>query len=143
MAKDYYNILEIPRESTALDVENAYKRLAPIYHPNKTLKDLMAAKVKFANLSEAYEVLSDPRKRGIFDMYGEFGLKNGIPGDYSSTIGQYRFNGRPDDIYDRFFSGCGELAREDFYVAEIGSMFRDPFDGVDPVEKSRAENLVV
>ena len=143
MAKNYYNILEISRDSTYLDIENAYKRLAPIYHPDKTLHDLLASKEKFKNLAEAFEVLSDPRKRGVYDMYGEFGLKNGVPGDYSSTVGQYWFFGEPDRVYQKFFASCGSLDKEDYNVTEIGTMFREPFDGVEELEKSRPEDLVI
>ena len=144
MAKNYYSILEISRDATYLDVENAYKRLAPIYHKSKTLHDLLAAKAKFENLAEAYEVLSDPRKRGVFDMHGEFGLKNGVPGDYSYACGQYWFSeDQAERVYEKFFGSCGALGNEDYNATEIGTMFREPFDGVEILEKTKPEDLVV
>jgi DnaJ-class molecular chaperone len=60
-------------------------------------------------------------------------------------VGQYRFNGHPEQIYARFFDGCGDLRldREDYNVTEIGSMFRGPPDGIEPIEKTRQPDLIV
>ncbi|XP_010503412.1 PREDICTED: dnaJ homolog subfamily B member 1-like isoform X3 [Camelina sativa] len=78
MGVDYYNILKVNHNATEDDLKKAYKRLAMIWHPDKnpsTRRD--EAEAKFKRISEAYDVLSDPQKRQIYDHYGEEGLKSG------------------------------------------------------------------
>jgi len=67
-SKDYYSLLEIHRDATENDIKKAYRKLALVFHPDvNTSKD---AEEKFKNLSEAYAVLSDSRKRLIYDQTG-------------------------------------------------------------------------
>ncbi|MEI9910706.1 MAG: DnaJ domain-containing protein [Bacteroidota bacterium] len=60
--KDYYKILELPPSATLQEIKTAYRRLAHQYHPDKNDNDLYAA-AQFEMVKEAYEVLSDPRKK--------------------------------------------------------------------------------
>lgn len=84
---DYYNILKVNHNATEDDLKKAYKRLAMIWHPDKnpsTRRD--EAEAKFKRISEAYDVLSDPQKRQIYDLYGEEGLKSGkIPNSSAAS----------------------------------------------------------
>lgn len=73
MGKDYYKTLGIPRGSTDEDVKKAYRKLALKYHPDKNKSP--GAEEKFKEVAEAYEVLSDKKKREMYDKYGEEGLK--------------------------------------------------------------------
>ena len=73
MGKDYYKILGIPRNASEDDIKKAYRKLALKYHPDKNKAP--GAEEKFKEVAEAYEVLSDKRKRDIFDQCGEEGLK--------------------------------------------------------------------
>lgn len=77
MGKDYYAILNVPRTATDDELKKAYRKLALKWHPDKNPNDQETAQVKFQEISEAYEVLSDKQKREIFDKYGEEGLKAG------------------------------------------------------------------
>ena len=77
MGKDFYGILNLSKSATETDIKKAYRRLALKYHPDKN-KD-PGAEEKFKEISEAYEVLSDKEKRGIYDKYGEEGLRGGVP----------------------------------------------------------------
>jgi len=79
MSQDYYRTLEVERGASADDVKKAYRRLALQYHPDRNPGD-KAAEEKFKSITEAYEVLSDPKKREIYDHYGAAGLKGGGPG---------------------------------------------------------------
>lgn len=72
---DYYTILEVNRNATEDDLKKSYKRLAMLWHPDKNPSP--EAEAKFKQLSEAYDVLSDSKKRQIYDLYGEEGLKSG------------------------------------------------------------------
>lgn len=120
---DYYNILKVNRNATDEDLKKAYKRLAMIWHPDKNPTARRSeAEAKFKQISEAYDVLSDPQKRQIYDLYGEEALKSGqVPPTSTSSStaargqGQhyyqrqhpnptFRFNPRnAEDIYEELF----------------------------------------
>ena len=73
MGKDYYKILGITKGASEDDVRKAYRKMALRYHPDKNKS--AGAEEKFKEVAEAYEVLSDKKKRDIYDNYGEEGLK--------------------------------------------------------------------
>jgi molecular chaperone DnaJ len=75
---DYYDILEISRTATADEIKKAYRKKALQYHPDKNPGDAEAEK-RFKEVSEAYEVLSDDKKRQVYDRYGKEALQ-GAPG---------------------------------------------------------------
>ena len=73
MGKDYYKILGISKNANEDDIKKAYRKLALKYHPDKNKAP--GAEERFKEVAEAYEVLSDKKKRDIFDQCGEEGLK--------------------------------------------------------------------
>lgn len=75
MGKDYYKTLGIPKCSNEEEIKKAYRRMALRFHPDKN-KDANAEE-KFKEIAEAYEVLSDPKKRGVYDQLGEEGKEFG------------------------------------------------------------------
>lgn len=93
MVKDtkLYDILGVTPEATPQEIKKAYRKMALKYHPDKNPDD----PDKFKEISAAFEVLSDEKKKGIYDKYGEEGLKEGAGGDMHS----------PFDIFDMFFGG--------------------------------------
>ncbi|KAF5741019.1 dnaJ subfamily B member 4-like [Tripterygium wilfordii] len=76
MGFNYYDILKVERYVNEDDLKKAYKRLAMKWHPDKNPVNKRESEAKFKQISEAYDVLSDPRKRRIYDRYGEQGLKD-------------------------------------------------------------------
>lgn len=76
---DYYDILEISRSATADEIKKAYRKKALQFHPDKNPGDASAEK-RFKEVSEAYEVLSDEKKRQIYDRHGKEGLQGGPAG---------------------------------------------------------------
>ncbi|WCJ21774.1 DNAJ heat shock family protein [Euphorbia peplus] len=123
MGVDYYNILKVHRKATDDDLKKAYKRLAMKWHPDKNPVNKKEAEAKFKQISEAYDVLTDPQKRQIYDLYGEEGLKSfeiGGTGDEgkppTADTGPFRFNPRDaDDIFNEFFGGSGDRSGNGFY----------------------------
>ena len=76
MAKrDYYEILGVSKSASTEELKKAYRKLALKFHPDKNKAP--EAEEKFKAIGEAYDVLSDPKKRQIYDQYGEEGLKAG------------------------------------------------------------------
>lgn len=79
MGKDYYQTLGLARGASDDEIKRAYRRQALRYHPDKNKEP--GAEEKFKEIAEAYDVLSDPRKREIFDRYGEEGMRARGQGD--------------------------------------------------------------
>src|SRR5512135_510697 len=107
--KDYYEILGIDRKALQDDVKKAYRKLARKYHPDLNPGD-KSAENKFKELNEAYEVLSDEKKRADYDQYGKSPFEGGGPGfDYRTyTSGDsFDFGGFGDIFSDLFGSGGG------------------------------------
>ncbi|MBP7126336.1 J domain-containing protein [Myxococcota bacterium] len=106
-ATDYYQVLGVSRDADREEIKKAFRRLALQYHPDRNPDDPSAAE-KMKAIAEAWDVLSDPEKRAIYDRYGEAGLKG------------RGYNPSPEDffsIFDQFFQGEGGL--EDL----LGSLF--------------------
>uniref|UniRef100_A0A8D0KWM9 DnaJ heat shock protein family (Hsp40) member B13 n=1 Tax=Strix occidentalis caurina TaxID=311401 RepID=A0A8D0KWM9_STROC len=125
MGQDYYAVLELGRDATAADIKKAYRKLALKNHPLKC-KEPWAPR-RFRELAEAYDVLSDPMKKGIYDKFGEEGLKGGIPlefgGENPWTAG-YVFHNNPDKVFREFFGGDNPFAGR---CGGAGGCCCDPF----------------
>lgn len=96
MGKDYYKILGIQKGANDDEIKKAYRKLALKYHPDKNKSP--GAEERFKEVAEAYEVLSDKKKRDVYDQYGEDGLHGGAPGTGPDANGQsfsYEFHGDP------------------------------------------------
>ncbi|XP_077215064.1 uncharacterized protein LOC143849771 [Tasmannia lanceolata] len=106
MGVDYYKTLQVDRNAKEEDLKKAYRKLAMKWHPDKNPTNKKEAEAKFKEISEAYDVLSDPQKRAIYDQYGEEALKGQVPPQGASPSGptMFKFNPRsPDDIFSEFF----------------------------------------
>ncbi|CAB1425223.1 unnamed protein product [Pleuronectes platessa] len=122
MGKDYYDILGIGKGASEEDVKKAYRKQALKYHPDKNKSP--GAEEKFKEIAEAYDVLSDPDKKDIYDRYGEEGLKGGGPSAGGGCGGSgpgtfsYSFQGDPHAIFAEFFGGRNPF--EQFFGARNG-----------------------
>lgn len=103
MSKDYYKILGISRNANDDEIKKAYRKLALKFHPDKNKSP--AAEERFKEIAEAYEVLSDKKKRDVFDNYGSAGLQGGVPGagGNGDTEFSYAFHGDPRATFAQFF----------------------------------------
>ncbi|XP_063787796.1 dnaJ homolog subfamily B member 1 [Pseudophryne corroboree] len=130
MGKDYYKTLGLTRGASEEDIKKAYRKQALKYHPDKN-KD-PGAEERFKEIAEAYDVLSDPKKKEIFDKFGEEGLK-GAPGGggCGGTNGpsySYSFHGDPHAMFADFFGGRNPF--DNFFGRNEEDMdTEDPFSG--------------
>ena len=102
---DYYELLGVSRDIDAEELKKAYRKAALRYHPDRNPGD-KAAEEKFKELSQAYQVLSDPEKRAQYDRFGHAAFEQGTGGfgggfDFSSTNFEDIFG----DIFGDFFGG--------------------------------------
>jgi molecular chaperone DnaJ len=114
---DYYELLGVSRKATAKDIRAAFRKLARKYHPDLNPGD-KAAEEKFKQLQEAYDVLSDSKKRQMYDQYG-FYSENVPTGDYGPGAGGGEGNVNFDFSGFDFGGGSGATGG--------GSSFRDLF----------------
>jgi len=136
---DYYKILGVEREASQAEIKNAYRKLAMKHHPDRGGDD-----IKFKEINEAYDCLSDPDKKQKYDFYGPRG------NEYKTGHGGYEFHfnnaGSPfsdmEDLFQHFGFGLGrgratpknkstnfalEITLEDvFYGKEIGLTLNMP-----------------
>lgn len=102
--RDYYEILGVSRTATDDEIKKAFRRLAKQYHPDANSGDDGMAE-KFKEAGEAYQVLSDPEKRQMYDRYGHNAPQGGF-GDFSGGFGGFA------DIMEEFFGfGSRSAAR--------------------------------
>lgn len=115
--KDYYEILGIPRTSSADDIKKAYRKLARKYHPD--INKNAGAEARFKEIGEANEVLSDPDKRSRYDQLGrnwQSGQDFRPPSDFGG--GSYAFRGAPGG--GRGFKGQDMGEFSDFFEMLFG-----------------------
>ena len=121
--KDYYQILDVPKNAPEKDIKSAYRKLARKWHPDANPNNQKQAEDKFKEIQEAYEVLGDPEKRRKYDMLGSNWQQAARQAEeqrrYRNAQSEtFNFNfgdlgggaGGPSgfsDFFDMFFSGIG------------------------------------
>ena len=104
--RDYYEVLGVAKDATADQIKSAYRKLAMKYHPDRN-PDNPEAKEKFTEVSEAYEVLSNPEKRQRYDQFGHQGVDFGPGGfDFGRDFSHFQ-DVDLNDILNSFFGGAG------------------------------------
>jgi molecular chaperone DnaJ len=120
VAKDYYELLGVGRDASKEELKKAYRKQALKYHPDKNPGD-KSAEERFKEISQAYEVLSDDKKRATYDQYGSAAFQ---PGGVSPGAG-VNFSGGFRNHYDVFRDVFGDLGGLFGGAAETGPMGAD------------------
>lgn len=112
--RDYYEVLGVNKSATDDELKKAYRKMAKKYHPDANLDNKEEAEKKFKEVNEAYEVLSNPQKRKMYDQFGTAdpqgfggsgGPFGGQGGYYSYSTSDFGDFGDLGDIFSSFFGG--------------------------------------
>jgi molecular chaperone DnaJ len=105
MAKrDYYKVLDVPRNASEADIKKAYRRLAMKFHPDRNPDD-KEAEESFKEAKEAYEVLTDEQKRAIYDQHGHDGIDAARQGGGAGGFGGADFGDIFGEVFGDIFGG--------------------------------------
>lgn len=96
-SSNYYRILDVPKNVSQEELKKVYRKLALKWHPDKNVNNKELAEKNFKNISEAYDILSDPQKRRIYDQVGKDGFKN------TGGVGAYDFS-NAQELFKNFFN---------------------------------------
>ncbi|GMH20899.1 hypothetical protein Nepgr_022741 [Nepenthes gracilis] len=126
--KSYYDILQVQKGASDEQIKRAYRKLALKYHPDKNQGNEEANK-RFAEINNAYEVLSDSEKRNIYDKYGEEGLKQ-----FAANGGRGGGGMNFQDIFSSFFGGGpsedeDKIVKGDDVIVELEATLEDLYMG--------------
>lgn len=135
--KDYYEVLEISKSASSEEIKKSYRKMALLHHPDRN-PDNPEAEDKFKEASEAYQVLSDPQKRSLYDRFGHAGLReSGFTGfNFDDIFGTDIFSNVSDifDLFGAHVSGRGRRdrpSRGEDLKQDIEISFREAASGLE------------
>jgi len=140
----YYEVLDIRRNATDIDIERAFKQLSLRYHPMRNPTNMATNTHKFNQVCEAYDVLSNHDTKAIYDAYGEYALKEGIvTADGTKIGGGYFMKLEAQNFFEKQF--CGADILKDTRAIDgtdiRPSFFADSLGGQGVAEKEAPENI--
>lgn len=114
--RSYYDILNVSKTATAQEIKKSYRKLALKHHPDKG-----GDEETFKEISKAYEILSDPDQKEVYDTYGEAGLSSaGAPGGSNPFAGGNPFGGEANP-FGAFFSSSSSRSQNGFSFQDFGN----------------------
>ncbi|MGR9087750.1 MAG: molecular chaperone DnaJ [Gammaproteobacteria bacterium] len=106
MAKeDYYKLLGVDRNASDAEIKKSYRSKAMKYHPDRNKDNPEEAEAKFKQIKEAYEILSDPKKRAAYDQFGHAGVDSSMGGGRYGGFGAEGFSDIFGDVFGDIFGG--------------------------------------
>ena len=143
----YYETLEIDRKASQEEIKEAYRNLSLRFNPKRTNQsNEKFYNYKFHKIAEAYIVLSDPYKKGIYDNYGYQALYKGITDKNGNFFGGFKYTGNAEEIFEKFMNEINpysllnefEIGNEQLY-----SIFGSAYGGLNKPEEAPLPNIMV
>ena len=103
--EDFYKLLNVDRNASDAEIKKSYRSMAMKFHPDRNADNPEAAEVKFKQVKEAYEVLSDPKKRSAYDQFGHAGIDPSMGGRSGGFGGAEGFSDVFGDVFGDIFGG--------------------------------------
>ncbi len=108
MAKeDFYKLLGVEKNASDAELKKSYRRMAMKFHPDRNTDDPAKAESQFKKVKEAYEILSDPKKRAAYDQFGHAGVDQTMGGGPGGFGGGENFSDIFGDVFGDIFGGGG------------------------------------
>ncbi len=103
--EDFYKLLNVDRNASDAEIKKSYRSMAMKYHPDRNTDNPEAAEAKFKQIKEAYEVLSDPKKRSAYDQFGHAGVDPSMGGGVPAVSAAEGFSDIFGDVFGDIFGG--------------------------------------
>ena len=116
---DHYKTLGVERNATQDEIKKAYRKLAVKFHPDKNPGDAAAEK-QFKQVSEAYDILGDDKKRQMYDQYGESAFSGGAPGGFGGAGGFSSMEEALRTFMGAFGGGQGQAGGDSIFESFFG-----------------------
>lgn len=126
--RDLYEVLGVPRTASPEELKKAYRKLAKKLHPDVNPGDKRAEE-KFKEVTAAADVLTDARRRALYDEFGADSLRSGFDASKADAYRQWKRHGAPQGGMPFDFGGFQEVRVGDFGTFDFGTLFEDLFGG--------------
>ena len=144
---DYYETLELDRKATHEDIKEAYRNLSLRFNPKRATQSSQTFyNYKFHKIAEAYTVLSDPYKKGIYDNYGREALYKGITDKEGNFFGGFKYTGNAQEIFEKFMNETNPyslLSEFEQRRDQLNSIFGSAFGGLNNPEDDPLPNILI
>ena len=144
---DYYETLELDRKASQEDIKEAYRNLSLRFNPKKASKSNETFyNYKFHKIAEAYIVLSDPYKKGIYDNYGRDALYKGITDENGNFYGGFKYTGNAQEVFEKYMNEINPyslLNEKKKKKDQLNSIFGSAYGGLNRPEESPLQNIII
>jgi len=144
---DFYETLELDRNASQEDIKEAYRNLSLRFNPKRATESNAAFyNYKFHKIAEAYIVLSDPYKKGIYDNYGRNALYKGITDSNGNFFGGFKYTGNANEIFEKYMNETNPYSllnefenRKD----QLNSIFGSAYGGLNRKKEPPLQNITL
>ena len=144
---DYYETLELDRKASQEDIKEAYRNLSLKFNPKKAIQsNATFYNYKFHKIAEAYMVLSDPYKKGIYDNYGREALYKGITDENGNFFGGFKYTGNAKEIFEKYMNETNPYSLLNEFEErkdQLNSIFGSAYGGLNRPEDPPLQNIVI